>query len=103
MEHRHGARGRRRPKRALGPLTESLLEGAFPSEAFAQDSDLRLLAARYNEFALCREMGWTWAALQRTPAPIVRDFMTFWRAEGAVQQRVAERARAEAEEARRRR
>ena len=65
-----------------------MLAGLIPQEAVEADPDLGLIAGRYAEFRLCREMGWTITELQAQPADRVQEFFLFLAAENDARSRL---------------
>lgn len=59
----------------------------------ARNEDLQTLVAEYNEFQLCREMGWTLETLRQQPASLVARWMTFLSAETEARERAMDKTR----------
>ncbi len=45
------------------------------SSLLLSEHDLVQAHEKVNGYLLCREMGWSWEELERTPADIVDDFL----------------------------
>lgn len=45
------------------------------SSLLLSEQDLARAYEKVNGYLLCREMGWSWEELERTPADIVDDFL----------------------------